>query len=357
MQTNWCIIMAGGVGSRFWPYSRTARPKQFLDFFGTGRSLIQMTVDRILPLVPEEHILVVTNASYRELVREQLPNISEHNILCEPARRNTAPCIAYAVAHIAALAEDANILVASSDALIVNVDEFRRVISEGLQFVSRHDALLTIGMQPTRPETGYGYIQFEQEEATFKKVKTFTEKPNRELAEVFLKSGEFLWNAGIFLWNIHSIIRQFEKHLPSVMAAFYKGRGQMGTKEEQSFINEMFPGLPSISIDYGIMEKADNVYVCAADFGWSDLGTWGSLHELSQKDENKNVTLHCDAQYYDAHGNVVALEGGKLAVVEGVNDCIIAESEGVLLVCKMRDEQQIRQFVNDAEERFEGRYN
>ncbi|MBQ9339087.1 MAG: mannose-1-phosphate guanylyltransferase [Paludibacteraceae bacterium] len=357
MQNNWCIIMAGGVGSRFWPYSRTARPKQFLDFFGTGRSLIQMTVDRILPLVPQEHILVVTNAAYRDLVREQLPDISEHNILCEPARRNTAPCIAYAVAHIAALTDNANILVASSDALIINVDEFRRVIGEGLQFVSRHDALLTIGMKPTRPETGYGYIQFEQGEETFRKVKTFTEKPNRELAEVFLNSGEFLWNAGIFLWNMQSITRQFEKHLPTVMAAFYKGRAQMGTPDEQAFINEMFPSLPSISIDYGIMEKADNVYVCAADFGWSDLGTWGSLHDLSEKDDNNNVTLHCDAQYYDAHGNVVALEKGKLAVVEGISDCIIAESDGVLLVCRMQDEQQIRQFVVDAEQRFDGKYN
>lgn len=349
--------MAGGVGSRFWPYSRAARPKQFLDFFGTGRSLIQMTVDRILPLVPAEHILVVTNADYKGLVREQLPDILDENILCEPVRRNTAPCIAYAVAHIRALTDNANIIVASSDALIIDVEKFREVIAEGFRFVRKHNALLTIGMRPTRAETGYGYIQFEPSTESCKPVKTFTEKPNRELAEVFFKSGEFLWNAGIFLWNLHTIWSCFEKMLPDVALPFNNGSKHMGGTEEQAFINEMFPSLPSVSIDYGIMEKADNVYVIEADFGWSDLGTWGALHELSERDEAGNATLHCDASFYEARGNIVALENGKLAVVQGVDDCIIAESGNVLLVCKQKDEQQIRQFVVDAEEKYNGKFN
>ena len=349
--------MAGGVGSRFWPYSRAARPKQFLDFFGTGRSLIQMTVDRIAPLVPAEHILIVTNAAYRELVREQLPDIIPSNILCEPVRRNTAPCIAYAVSHIRALTDNANILVASSDALITDVDTFRQVIAEGLAFVEKHNALLTIGMKPTRVETGYGYIQFEPSKKPFLRVKTFTEKPNRELAEVFVNSGEFLWNAGIFLWNLHTIWSCFEKYLPDVALPFNNGLREMGGAGEQGFIDKMFPSLPSVSIDYGIMEKADNVYVRAAAFGWSDLGTWGALHELSERDDHDNATLRCHAAYYDASGNVVALEPGKLAVIQGVKDCIIAESDGVLLVCKLQDEQQIRQFVADAEEQYKGEYN
>ena len=357
MNNNWCVIMAGGIGSRFWPYSRNSCPKQFLDFFGTGRSLLQMTIDRILPLVPMEHILIATNASYRSLIREQLPEISDSQILCEPVRRNTAPCIAYAVAHIRALTDDANILVASSDALILDVEEFRSVIGRGLLFVEKNDALLTIGMRPTRPETGYGYIQFEKGEDSLRKVKTFTEKPNRELAEVFMQSGEFLWNAGIFLWNMQSIWRCFEKYLPDVLMPFVKIRKDLGTPEEQRAVDRIFPTLPSISIDYGIMEKADNVYVLAADFGWSDLGTWGALHGLSERDENNNATLHCNADYYDAHGNIVALESGKLAVVQGIDDCIIAESDGVLLVCRKQDEQEIRRFVDDAEEKYNGKYN
>lgn len=356
---NFCVIMAGGVGSRFWPYSRNQRPKQFLDFFGTGRSLLQQTVDRFRPLVPVENMIIATNAQYKDLILEQVPDLLPENVLCEPARRNTAPCIAYAVAHIAAKAPQANIVVAASDHLILNEVEFQRVIGEGLAFVEQNNVLLTLGMRPTRPETGYGYIQMESVGAggAICPVKTFTEKPNLELAKVFVESGEFLWNSGIFLWNLPTIWSCFEAYLPDVAEAFRLGVDCMGTPAEQSFINDIFPSLPSVSVDYGIMEKAEHVMVMAADFGWSDLGTWGSLYELSPKDEAENATLHSEALYYNAHGNVVTLEPGKLAVIEGIDDCIVAESDGVLLICKRANEQTIRQMVKDAEERFDGRFN
>lgn len=349
--------MAGGVGSRFWPYSRTNRPKQFLDFFGTGRSLLQLTIDRFRPLVPIENVLIVTNVAYRELILEQLPDLKPEQVLCEPARRNTAPCIAYAMAHIRAITEDANVVVASSDALILDVPEFQRVVNRGLNFVEQNNVLLTLGMKPTRPETGYGYIQFEPSMDEFRKVKTFTEKPNLELAQTFLRSGEFLWNAGIFLWNLPTIWHSLQEFLPDITRAFEADNGKMGTPDEQLFINEMFPALPSVSVDYGIMEKATNVFVQEADFGWSDLGTWGSLYDLSPKDEEQNVALKCNADFYDAQGNIVTLESGKLAVVEGLRDYIVAESDGVLLICRRANEQQIRHMVAAAEERYQGKYN
>lgn len=354
---NYCVIMAGGVGSRFWPYSRANRPKQFLDFLGTGRSLLQMTIDRFRPLVPIENVLIVTNVAYKALILEQLPDLRPEQVLCEPARRNTAPCIAYAIAHIRAITDKANIVVASSDALILDVPEFQRVVTKGLAFVEENDVLLTLGMHPTRPETGYGYIQFEPSATDFCKVKTFTEKPNEELAKTFLASGEFLWNAGIFLWNLQTIWSCIEEFLPDIAAAFNAGAVKMNTPDEQAFINEMFPALPSVSVDYGIMEKATNVFVLEADFGWSDLGTWGSLYDISKKDENCNVTLRCEADFHNAHGNVVTLESGKLAVIEGLEDYIVAESDGVLLICRKANEQQIRNFVADAEERYHGKYN
>lgn len=353
---NYCVIMAGGIGSRFWPYSRNDRPKQFLDFFGTGRSLLQMTVDRVRPLMPISNVLIVTNVAYRELILDQIPDMRPEQVLCEPARRNTAPCIAYAVAHIKALCEDANIIVASSDALILNEAEFQRIVAKGLDFVAQREVLLTLGMKPTRPETGYGYIQFEPGAVDFRKVRTFTEKPNVELAKTFVKSGEFLWNAGIFLWNVKTIWNSFCEFLPDIAHLFEKGADKMGTAEEQAFIDEMFPTLPSVSIDYGIMEKARNVFVMEADFGWSDLGTWGSLYDLSEKDAEANVTLHCDADYYDSKGNIVALEKGKLAVIQGLEGYIVVESKGVLLICRKDDEQEIRKFVAAAEEKYGDQY-
>lgn len=372
--------MAGGVGSRFWPFSRVDKPKQFLDFFGTGRSLLQMTVDRFRPLVPIENMFIVTNVAYKQTIIQQIPDFSEGNILCEPARRNTAPCIAYATAHIRALClkragltaknqdwtrpeMQANIVVAASDHLILEEEKFRDTIQKAFDFVSTHTDICTLGMSPTRPETGYGYIQFVRDESDKLKdlgiypVKTFTEKPNLEMAKVFLESGDFLWNSGIFIWNLQTISEAFRYLLPEVADRFREGELLMGTAQEEDFIEQIFPKCPNISIDYGIMEKADNVYVIPSSFGWSDLGTWGSLYELSEKDEAQNVSLHSDALFYEANGNVVTLEPGKLAVVQGVDDMIIAEQKGVLLVCKKAEEQRIKQFVADAQEKFQGKFN
>ena len=371
-ENNYCVIMAGGVGSRFWPFSRNKKPKQFLDFFGTGRSLLQMTIDRFLPIVPIENILIVTNVLYRDLVLEQIPDLKAEQVLCEPARRNTAPCIAYAAARIKAMEakserRKARIVVAPSDHLILQEETFRQTIQQGFDFIENNDALLTLGMKPTRPETGYGYIQMgedarkashslEAKGEMICKVKAFTEKPNLELAKVFLESGDFLWNSGIFIWSLDSILNAFQAYLPEMANKFAEGDKVMGTADEDAFIQQMFPTCPSISIDYGVMEKAQNVHVIPSDFGWSDLGTWGSLYELSNKDENENVTLHADATYYDSHGNIVTLPKGHLAVVQGLEDCIVAESDGVLLICKRDAEQQIRQFFMDAEVKFEGEF-
>ena len=409
---NFCVIMAGGVGSRFWPFSRENKPKQFLDFFGTGRSLLQMTVDRFRPIVPIEHVFIVTNVAYKETILKQVPDLKEEQILCEPARRNTAPCIAYATAHIRALClqraygwtkdeckqlegytkegsmkgnkslpkfqdidwskpeMQANIVVAASDHLILEEEKFRQTILKAFDFVSKNKAIATLGMTPTRPETGYGYIQFINERSQGElndaaalpnvgiyPVKTFTEKPNLEMAKVFLQSGDFLWNSGIFIWNLQTISEAFRYLLPEVADRFREGELLMGTDMEEKFIEEMFPKCPNISVDYGIMEKADNVYVLPSSFGWSDLGTWGSLYELSEKDEQQNVSLHSSALFYEAKGNIVTLEHGKLAVVQGVDDMIIAEQQGVLLVCKKAEEQRIKQFVADVQGRFEGKYN
>ena len=388
-ENNYCVIMAGGVGSRFWPFSRNKKPKQFLDFFGTGRSLLQMTIDRFRPIVPIENILIVTNVLYRDLVLEQIPDLKAEQVLCEPARRNTAPCIAYAAARIKAMAKPTpnpslkggeshsgttdkiKIVVAPSDHLILQEETFRQTIQQGFDFIENNDALLTLGMKPTRPETGYGYIQMGESigrpdglrDASLMdmgegicKVKAFTEKPNLELAKVFLESGDFLWNSGIFIWSLDSILNAFHAYLPEMANKFAEGEKVMGTADEDAFIQQIFPTCPSISIDYGVMEKAKNVHVIPSDFGWSDLGTWGSLYELSDKDENENVTLHSDATYYDSHGNIVTLPKGHLAVVQGLEDCIVAESDGVLLICKRDAEQQIRQFFMDAEVKFEGKF-
>ena len=364
-ENNYCVIMAGGVGSRFWPFSRNEKPKQFLDFFGTGRSLLQMTIDRFRPIVPIENILIVTNILYRDQVLEQIPDLQSNQVLCEPARRNTAPCIAYAVARIKAMRrgmadKNANIVVAASDHLILQEDKFRETIINCFDFIEKNDALLTLGMKPTRPETGYGYIQKGDEvkgNEDICKVKAFTEKPNLEMAKVFLDSGDFLWNSGIFIWSLESIETALQKHMPELAQKFAQGGDKMGTVGEDAFIQEVFPTCPSISIDYGLMEKAQNVYVMPSDFGWSDLGTWGSLYDLSTKDEAENVTLHCDATYYDSHGNIVTLPKGRLAVIQGLEDSIVAESNGVLLICKRDNEQQIRQFYMDAEGKYDGKFN
>lgn len=350
IQNNFCVIMGGGIGSRFWPFSRKSLPKQFLDFFGTGRSLLQMTYDRFKKLIPAENILIVTNDIYAGLVKEQLPQLKDEQILLEPMRRNTAPCIAWASYHIRALNPDANIVVAPSDHLILKEEEFLRAIERGLDIVSRENKLMTLGIKPNRPETGYGYIQIAEEiEKNLYKVKTFTEKPELELAKVFLESGEFYWNSGLFIWNVNSIIRATEELLPELATRLAAGGAVYGTAQEKKFIDENFPACPNVSIDFGIMEKADNVYVSLGDFGWSDLGTWGALYDLSSKDEAGNVTLKCQSQLYNSQDNIIALPEGKLVVVDGLEGYLVAESDNVLLICKKDEEHIIRKYVNDAQ--------
>lgn len=354
---NFCVIMGGGIGSRFWPFSKEDRPKQFLDFFGTGRSLLQSTFDRFKKIIPAENIFVVTNDAYADLTLKQLPELSKSQILLEPLRRNTAPAIAYAVFHIQAINPDANIVVAPSDHLILKEDVFLSEIERGLKFVEKNPFLLTLGITPSRPETGYGYIQESSEEVDgIRKVKTFTEKPNYDLAKVFFESGEFVWNSGIFLWNVKTIIDAFRAYLPDIVNKFNEGKEFFNTPREKEFIDEAFPFCPNISIDYGVMEKADNVYVIGADFGWSDLGTWGSLHEITPKDENNNASLHCKALYIESGDNVVTMSDDKLVVIQGLDGYIVAESDNALLICKKEEEQRIKHFVTDVKFRYGDEY-
>lgn len=349
--------MGGGIGSRFWPFSRESRPKQFLDFFGTGRSLLRMTFDRFNKIIPTENIFIVTNEAYSELVKKDLPELNPDQILYEPIRRNTAPCIALASYHIMAINPDANIVVAPSDHLILKEDEFLSVIQKSYDFVNKNDMLLTLGIKPSRPETGYGYIQMSEEKVDgINKVKVFTEKPNHDLARVFYESGEFLWNSGLFIWNVKTILNAFKEYLPDVWNLFDQGISVFGTPEEREFVKDKFPSSPNISIDYGIMEKAPNVCVMAADFGWSDLGTWGSLFEISEKDEKANVGLISNTMFVDSSENIVALPAGKLAVVQGLEGYIVAESDNVLLICKKDEEQRIKQFVADAKLKYGDEY-
>jgi mannose-1-phosphate guanylyltransferase len=352
--------MGGGIGSRFWPFSRVNYPKQFFDFFGAGRSLLQMTFDRFARIIPPENIYVVTNELYYPLVKEQLPCIEDSRVLLEPSRRNTAPCIAYAAYHIKACNPDANIVVAPSDHLILKEDVFLCDIERGLEFVKEHKALVTLGIKPSRPETGYGYIQSsDTQPGDFSKVKTFTEKPNPELAQVFYESGEFFWNSGLFLWNVNVIIEAFAKYLPDVSSRFDLGKEVFNTPGEKDFITEHFPYCPNISIDYGIMEKADNVYMMCVDFGWADLGTWGSLHDIAHKDEHNNAKLrNSNVMLYESSGNIIAMDDpGRLVVVEGLDDFIVAESGNVLLICKKNDEQRIKQFVADVQLKYGQEFN
>jgi mannose-1-phosphate guanylyltransferase len=349
--------MSGGIGSRFWPFSRENNPKQFLDFFGTGRSLLQQTFDRFNQIIPTENIYISTNETYADLVKKQLPEIKDNQILLEPTRRNTAPCIAYASYHIQSINPNANIVVTPADHLILQEQHFLKNIQTGLNFVCRFPSLVTLGVKPSRPETGYGYIQTEEGgKDNIQKVKAFTEKPNLELAKVFFESGDFFWNSGIFLWNVKTILEAFNSYLPDIHTRFHKGVNKYNTPEEKAFIEEEYPMCQNISIDYGIMEKADNTYMLVADFGWSDLGTWGSLYDLAEKDQQQNATLKCKSFFIESANNLVTLADGKLAVVQGLNDCIVVESDNVLLICKKSEEQRIKQFVADVNMKYGGEY-
>lgn len=356
---NYCVIMGGGVGSRFWPLSRENNPKQFLDLLGVGRSLLRMTFDRFAKIVPTENIIVVTNDIYKDKVLEQLPEISESNILLEPMRRNTAPCIAYACYHISKICPDANIVVTPSDHLILDEQNFVDSINKTLSFVDKNDNIVTLGVKPSRPETGYGYIQMRkpsvQKEIT--EVKTFTEKPDLEMAKVFVSSGEFLWNSGMFVLNMQTIMNAFNDFIPEIIKIMDKGKDAFGTEKEQAFIDDNFQLCPSISIDYGIIEKATNVMVLPVDFGWADLGTWGSIYELSDKDEDNNVSISTRTIFRKSKGNIVSSNNNnKLIVVNGIDDCIISEADNVLLICKKDDEQQIKQLVTETLIKYDKEY-
>ncbi len=359
MSSRYCVIMCGGIGSRFWPYSRSERPKQFIDFFGTGRSLLQMTYDRLLPLVPKENVIVVTNDRYAPLVREQLPDIADDNILLEPARRNTAPCIAWATHHILAKDPNAVMVVAPSDHLITRESVFIEALKKCFDFAANNDALLTLGIKPTRPETGYGYIQIgepvENGNGTLR-VKTFTEKPDIDLARVFVDSGEFFWNSGIFVWRADTLTRALHDHAPEIANIFDRGIGMFGTADERKFIAENFASTPAISIDYAVMEKSSNVFVECVDPGWNDLGTWSALYDISPKNSQTNVTQNCSVLAYESRGNIFAVNNDKLVVVQGLEDYIIADSGDVLLICPKSEEQRIKLMVNDVRISFGDKY-
>ncbi|MBO5687029.1 MAG: mannose-1-phosphate guanylyltransferase [Alistipes sp.] len=344
---TFCVIMAGGVGSRFWPMSRRNMPKQFLDILGTGKSFIRSTYERFLPLVPKENFLVVTNRAYRSLVMEHIPELDPEQILCEPIGRNTAPAIAYAAHRLRKKCADARMIVTPSDHLILNEAEFQVAINECLEFVADHDALMTVGIEPSRPDTGYGYLQ-KSDSNVISRVKCFTEKPALEIAQAFVDCGEFVWNSGLFVWSIDSIMRAFETYLPEHHALFTSAYDALATESEEQVIEQVFAECKSISIDYGVMEKAENVYVRCSDFGWSDVGTWGSVYQLSQKDRNENMLSHDGCYAYDTSKSIVSVREGKVAVIKGLNDYIVVDTDDVLLVCPRSDEQSIKKYIDDV---------
>lgn len=346
---NYCVIMAGGVGSRFWPLSKLKNPKQFLDILGTGKTLIQMTFERFKSVCPTENYYIVTNEQYKDLVLEQLPQLKPEQVLLEPIMRNTAPCIAYANYKIKQKNKNAHIIVSPADHLITNESDFLNVINQGLDYVDQTDKLLTLGLKPNRPETGYGYIQVENNSINpdITKVKTFTEKPNIELAKVFLESGDFFWNSGIFIWSLFAIEAAFKSYLPDVENLFSSVKNTSNEVSEKEFINKIYPECPNISIDYGILEKSDKVYVFCADFGWSDLGTWGSLYERSDKDEAGNAVQGDNVMLYNSENCLINVPKEKLVVVQGIKDYIIVDSKDTLLICKKENEQDIKTFVGD----------
>ena len=360
MDSRYVIIMAGGVGSRFWPLSRREKPKQFLDILGTGETLIQQTFRRFKSTCPQENIFVVTSADHKNIVIEQL-GIDPSNVLAEPFRRNTAPCLAYGTFRILKEDPEAVIAVTPADHLIIKEDAFCKVIQECMDFVKGNDALLTLGIKPDRPETGYGYIQADRKKPVkghdnLLKVKTFTEKPDIDLAKVFIQSGDFYWNSGIFIWNIKSIMEAFEKHLPDMFTAFDEGKKLFGTKQEKSFIGKTYTECRSISIDYGIMEKADNVYVMCTDIGWSDLGTWSSLYEHSSIDKKGNSVVRGNIFSYDNKGNIFNISPEKVAVIQGLKDYIVVESDDVLLIVKKEEEQNIKNYLEDVKKETKEKY-
>lgn len=339
--------MAGGVGARFWPRSRRNMPKQFLDILGTGKSFIRMTYERFAHTIPADHFLVVTNQGYKSLVLEHLPELDESQVLCEPIGRNTAPCICYAAFHLRRLDPDAVMLVSPSDHLVTDEPSFSAIIDQTVEFVSEHNALMTIGITPSRPETGYGYIQ-RAEEAEISRVKCFTEKPNLELAQTFLQCGEFFWNSGIFVWKVADILDAIAKYLPEHYALFDSISDSLGTEQEQQAVSEVFGQCRAISIDYGVMEKADNVFVRCGDFGWSDVGTWSSLYQQSRKDKYANAKPAQGCFTYDTRNSIISLPSDKVAIISGLRDYIVVDTDDVLMICPRSEEQNIKQYIDDV---------
>lgn len=344
---RYAVIMAGGIGSRFWPFSRTEHPKQFHDVLGTGKTMLQETAERLEGLIDRDHIVVVTSREYKDLVLRDLPWIHPDHLLLEPIRRNTAPCIAYASYKIAEKDPKAVLLVCPSDHVITRPETFRSIVCKALDTVEQEPLLITLGIKPHRPDTGYGYIQYHDEAiGSVKKVKTFTEKPQLELARKFIESGDFVWNAGIFIWSASTIMSSFRQHLTYLADVFENGRKTFYGPLEDNFIENAYAQSKNISIDYAVLEKADNVYVVPSDFGWSDLGTWKSLYDLSAKDDNDN-SIQGNAMLYETHGCVVRCSDERLIVANGLENFIIAEYDGVVMICPINEEQRVRDFVND----------
>lgn len=339
--------MAGGIGSRFWPISRTDFPKQFLDILNTGRTLIQSTYDRFAKFIPAENIYVVTFEQYKNIVAKQIPELPEENILCEPSRKNTAPCIAYISYKLHLLNPEANLICAPSDHLITDDDGFKKICMDALHFTRNIKALVTLGIKPTHPNTGYGYIQYDQHSVSENvfKVKTFTEKPDLPLAKTFIASGDFLWNAGIFVWQVKNIIKAFEKYLPEMSEVFEAEKNNFNTAKEQEAIERIYPQCVNISIDYGVMEKADNVYIIPSSFGWSDLGTWASTYQNLEKDYLGNAVAGNNVMVIDATNNMVHADNNKLLVLQGLDDFVVVDTNDVLLICKKDKEQEIKEYV------------
>ncbi|RVU00889.1 mannose-1-phosphate guanylyltransferase [Mucilaginibacter limnophilus] len=360
MNSNYyAIIMAGGIGSRFWPISRTSHPKQFIDILGTGKTLIQNTYERFLKVCPKENIYVVTNENYTQLVKEQLPDMADNQILTEPVMRNTAPCVAYGCFKIESINPEASIVVAPSDHLILDENAFIAAIEKSLQKAAEHNCLITLGIKPSRPDTGYGYIQYTDQTIgeDFHKVKTFTEKPNVELARTFLQSGDFLWNAGIFVWSAKNIVAAFNSYLPDMHEIFADARSVYNSEHEKPHIHKAYQQCINISIDYGIMEKADNVYVLPSEFGWSDLGTWASIYDLSEKDYVGNAVIPAEKVImYDSSNCMVNVPGEKLVILQGLHDYIVVESNNTLLICPRDQEQNVKQVVADVKQKFGTKY-
>jgi mannose-1-phosphate guanylyltransferase len=341
----YAILMAGGIGSRFWPVSTSDFPKQFHDMLGTGETLLQKTFSRLQKIIPTENILVLTNQKYNDLVLEQL-NINQNQVILEPAMRNTAPCILYASMKIYKLNPDAQIVVAPSDHWIKDENSFVQHLKQSFEFSANNDALMTLGIEPTFPNTGYGYIEYDkQDENAIKKVKQFREKPNLKTAQDFLDSGNFLWNAGIFIWSVDSVLASFKKYQPELFSLFEQGNDFYNTSNEASFIEENYPMSENISIDYAILEKADNVYVLPSVFDWNDLGTWGSLYEKLPKNENKNAIVNAKVISEKSKNNIIRTEGKKLVVLKGLSNYIVVETDDVLMIYPKKEEQNIKEIV------------